>query len=252
MRAPPLPLAPGVELRINGQLLVVRSISPTGEVKLECPVRLTTLSFALSELVSMRMAGNLVPVHAPPVTHQVSGVPRRGLLQPAMRERVTRRMAYGQAALQQYPVGPKSERLKRLIAEVAERIGDSCPPSPHSVYRWVRRCVASDYNTAVFMQDGDVTRTRRPRKMTDDVSSTLREHIQILLGSNKGATLHGITNLALAKTAKDLGYIQFKTKEGVSFLVDDYLQAEQAQPKSLAALETTRTQSRQRGLGEQR
>jgi hypothetical protein len=252
MRAPPLPLAPGVELRINGQLLVVRSMSPTGEVKLECPVRLTTLSFALSELVSMRMAGTLVPVHAPPVTHQVSGVPKRGLLQPAMRERVTRRMAYGQAAVQQYPVGPKSERMKRLIAEVAARIGDSRPPSPHAVYRWVRRYVASDYNTAVFMQDADVTRTRRPRKLTDDVSSTLREHIQVLLGSSKGATLHGITNLALAKTAKDLGYIQFRTKEGVPFLVDEYLQTEQARLNELAALEANKALGRQLALGEQR
>jgi hypothetical protein len=223
MRAPPLPIAEGVELRIHGQLQVVRSVSTRGEVEFECPIRRTKFSMSLSEVVTLRMSGALAPVHTPPVVYAVSGTPRRGLLQPAMRERVTRRMAYGKAAAELYPVGPKSERLRLLIAEVAERIGDNQPPSPHAVYRWVRRYVASDYNTAVFMQDADVVRTRRPRKLTDDAQSRLREHIQLLLGAYVGATLHGITNMALARTAKDLGYIQFQTKEGVEELVDEYI-----------------------------
>jgi hypothetical protein len=62
--------------------------------------------------------------------------------------------------------------------------------------------VGSGYDTAVFMQDVDVTRTRRPRKLTDDVRTRLREHIQVLLGAFKGANLNGITNIALARTAK--------------------------------------------------
>lgn len=228
MRAPPLPLAPGAELRINGQLQVVRAIDEDGTVRLECPIRRTTLSYALAELVSMRMDGSLVPVHVSPASHNVTGTPNRRPLQPATRDRIERRMAYGKAGAQEFPVGPKSIRLQRVIDDVALRIGDKQPPSPHAVYRWVRRYVNSGYDTAVFMQDADVTRTRRPRKLTEDVKGRLREHIQVLLSANVGATLHGITNLALAKTAKDLGYLRFVTQEGTEELVDSFIDSTQS------------------------
>lgn len=226
MKSPPFPIAPGVEYRINGQLQVVRSVSPTGEVVLQCPVRRTNLYFSLPELVAMRIAGSLELVHKSSVTFQVNGTSRRGLLEPPVQERVRRRMAYGKAAAQLFPVGPKSARLHRLIDEIALRIGDKQPPSAHTVYRWLRRYVASDYDTAVFMLDADISRRRSPRKLTDIIRSQLRQNIQILLGAYKGATLHGITNLALAMTAKDLGYIQFTTKEGVTELADDYIPIE--------------------------
>lgn len=204
---------------------------------------------SMSEVVTLRMSGALAPAHMPALPYDVRGPVRRGLLSPATRELVTRRMAYGKAAAQLYPVGPKSERLGQLIAEVAERIGDSDPPSAHSVYRWVRRYVASDYNTAVFMQDVDVVRKRPPRKLTDQTPDRLRHHIQTLLGAYLGATLHGITNLALAMTAKDMGYLQFQTKEGVEELVDDYIPRENTRLKSLAERRAQTLDGRSSKLG---
>lgn len=229
MRVPPFPLAPGTELRIRGQLQVIESISDVGLVTLMCPVRQSRLNFELSELVSMRMNGVLELVHTVPELHQVSGTPKYTKLPKEVRQRVARRIAYTQPAASLYPVGPHSPRLKALIAEVAQRHGDTSPPSSHSVYRWLTRYVTSGFETAVFMQDAAVTRTRKKRHITDAIQRRLGEHIANLLGSNKGATLHGITNLALAKTAKDVGHLTFITKEGVEEDVEPYIEvAEEA------------------------
>lgn len=225
MKAPPFHIAPGTELRIRGQLQVIEKISDTGMVTVVCPVRQTRLQFELPELVSMRMSGALEPVLLTPTKHQVTGTPTYERLTKEARARVARRIAYAQSAAKLYPVGPQSPRLKAVIFEVGQRHKDSAPPSPHSVYRWLTRYVSSGYDTAVFLQDCAVTRTRRKRHVTDEVSDRLREHITSLLGAFKGATLHGITNLALAKAAKDLGHLTFISKEGVEEDVEPFIDA---------------------------
>lgn len=238
MKAPPFHISPGTEVRIREQLQVIDKISDTGQVTLRCPVRQTQLEFELSELVHMRMSGALTPVYATQVKHQVTGVPTYEPLSKEARKLVARRISYAQSAAGIYPVGPHSPRLKAAISEVAQRHRDPAPPSPHSVYRWVRRYVTSGYDAAVFMQDCSVTRTRRPRHVTDEVRSRLQEHITALLGASKGATLNGITNLALAKTAKDLGHLTFVTKEGVEEDVEPFIRAADA------ALAVSTTQSK--------
>lgn len=228
MKVPPFHIAPGTELRIRGQLLVIEKVSDDGTLTLLCPVRQTRLDFELSELVSMRMNGTLQPVHCHPERHIVTGAPTYLPLTKEARTRVARRIAYAQAAAVLYPVGPHSNRLKALIGEVAQRHNDVAPPSSHSVYRWLRRYVTSGYETAVFLQDYTVTRTRKPRHITDEISHRLREHIFNLLAAFKGATLHGITNLALAKTAKDFGHLTFMTKEGVETEAEPFISAAEA------------------------
>ena len=93
------------------------------------------------------------------------------------------------------------------------------------------RFVRSGYDTSVFMQDSGVTRKRRPRTISDDVKTRLREHIQTLLGAYPGATLSGVMNLALARTARDIGHSTFVTKEGVEEFVDLYIRAAEARPR---------------------
>lgn len=231
MKTPPFPIEPGTELRLNGQLQVVKSIDDNGTVTLMCPLRKTEVQFDLQALVSMRMAGKLEPVQLPPESHQPSRQPTYATMSDDERKRVLRRVAYGRAAAEYFPIGPKNPQLKTLIAEVAERLKDPDPPSPHSVYRWMRRYVGSGYDTSVFMQDAAVIRTRTPRRFSDDLKERLREHIQTLLGAYQGATLHGITNLALARTARDAGYVSFVTKEGVEELVDHFIQTNEASLK---------------------
>lgn len=228
MKTPPFAIAPGIELRLNGQLQVIESVSADGEVTLKCPLRHTRLRFELTELISMRMAGTLEPVQAARESHRPSGQPTYASMSRETRDRVLRRLAYGRTAAQLYPIGPDNPLLAELIAEVAQRIGDARPPSPHSVYRWVRRFVGSGYDTAVFMQDGAVMRRRKAQRVPDDVKSRLREHVQVLLGAYPGATLNGITNLALARTARDLGHVSFITKEGVEELAEPFIQTAEA------------------------
>lgn len=226
MKAPPLPIAPGTELRINERLHVVKTVSDTGAVTLQCPVRRTEISYSLSELVTLRMAGDLEPVHGVSVTYEASKTRIDSKLSKDACQRISRRISYAQVCAREYPVGPKSPRLRRLIDHVAARDEDPSPPSAHSVYRWVKRYVTSGYDTAVFMQDEAVSRQRRPRKLTAPIRSSLERNIQTLLGRYVGGTLNGVLNMALAKTAKQNGYSQFVTKEGATELVDYFLEKE--------------------------
>ena len=223
MNAQPLCVAPSAEVRINKELHVVREVSPKGQVILEYPIRRTRLSYAMPELVAMHMAGTLLPLNNRSTSHKGIGTPKLGVLEPAASERIARRLAYGKAATQEFRVGPKSPRMKLLIDAVAQRIGDTNPPSPHSVYLWVRRYVTAGYDTAVFMRDVDMTRTRRPRGLTDDLQDLLNQDIYIRFGAFRGANHRGISNIALARTAKYMGYVSFLTREGSEEPVDRFI-----------------------------
>lgn len=232
MRAPNFSTSPGTELRINGQLVVVREVDAQGAVRVECPLRRTSLSFSMVELGRMFMAGDLEAIHALSVSHQPSAKPSLHPQTPELRARAMRRIAYAREAQKDYPVGPKSPRLRRSVDEVARRINDANPPSPHSVYRWTKRFVDSGCDAAVFVQDGRVIR-HRARRIDVDAEDLLRQVIQDLLGRNRGATLNGITNEALAIVAKELGYLSFRTKEGIEMPPDEYLTDLQSRSRPL-------------------
>lgn len=222
MRTPPFPLSPDTELRINGQVVVVRDVSKTGQVRVECPLRKTSTSFGVLELVAMRLRGEVEHVGAKVVAHVPSGQATLRPLKDEQRLRAARRIAYVRIAAQLFPVGPKSERLKLAVSEVAVRIKDAKPPSCHSVYRWTRRYVTSGFNTAVFVQDAGAIRTRAPR-IEPRARELLRQRIEILLGENVGATLNGVMNKALAQVAIELGYPTFTTTQGDTMFPSEFL-----------------------------
>lgn len=223
MRTPPFPLSPGTELRINGQVLVIREVSKAGQVRLECPLRKASTVFPVQELIAMRLRGEIEHVGAKSATYEPSGLASLRLLTKEQRLRVARRIAYVRVAALLFPVGPKAERLKHAVSEVAARIKDSAPPSCHSVYRWTRRYVTSGFNTAVFVQDAGAIRTRTPR-IEPKARALLQERIQALLGENVGATLRGVMNKALAQVALELGYPTFTTTQGAVMFPSEYLE----------------------------
>lgn len=228
MKAPPFHIAPGTELRLHGTLQVVRTVDENGRVVLECPLRKTAFETSLSELVLMRMKGDAKPAVEVAPTHVPSGSPRFERITDEQRRVIARRIAYGRAAAREYPFGPKSPRLQRVLEEVAEVLKDPNPPSCHSVYRWARRYVQSDYDTSVFMQDACVMRTRTPR-VAPAVKTRLLEHIQTLMARYPSSTLHGLTDIALALTARDLGHVTFISKRGTEELVDAFIHSAEAQ-----------------------
>lgn len=222
MRVPPFEVSVGTQLKFGGRLQEVDAISDTGEVTLRCPLTKAKVTVPIMGLWKQRTQGEVAPAFEAPPKTQPRDKPKLGQFTKEQRTTIARRIAYSTVASKQYPIGPKSPRLMSIIKEVAERLGDPKPPSPHSVYRWTVRYVTSGYDSAVFMQDACATRTRTPR-VAAPIKDKLRDNIQALLAQFKEATLHGLTDLALAKTAKDLGYIEFVTRSGETMLVDEYI-----------------------------
>lgn len=242
MRTTPLSFVVGTEYLLNGVPVKVDRIDvDTGKVWLERAFTRGSLSFGLQELTQMRWRGELTLPGEEQRQHEPTGRATLYPLTKDQRTRAARRLAYATACAPLYPVGPLSGRLAKAIAEVATRIRDKSPPSPHSVYRWVRRYILSNYDTAVFVQDAGAIRQRKPR-IDPKVRERLAVEIERLLGANKGATLSGVMDEALASVAKQLGYLTFTAKDGVEYMPDEFLalaeqrraQANQEQPRHAA------------------
>jgi hypothetical protein len=234
MKSSMLSFVPRTKFQVHGRDVEVDSVdAKKGTVILKAPApSKETLSYGLAELNAMYFRGELtLPPGAEP-RHEPTWKATLKELTKEQRKRVARRIAYTNACAPLYPVGPLSRRLSTAIAEVAQRIGDRMPPSPHSVYRWMRRYILSNYNTAVFVQDAAAIRKRKPR-IDKGVRDLLAVEIERLLGANKKATLNGVMDEALASVAKRLGYINFIAKDGT----------EQASDEFLALLEQERAQA---------
>lgn len=223
MKTPPLSFAPGTVYVIKGREVQVKAIDEaTGNVCVVCPLTGGALEFPMQELMTLRMKGKLTVPNDAQAKHVPSGRPTLKRLTQEQRTRVVRRTAYARTCAALYPVGPMSMRLKAAIDEVATRIQDPCAPSPHSVYRWMRRFILSNYDTAVFFQDAAAIRQRSSR-IEPKAKALLREEIQTLLGKSVHATLNGVMNEALARVAKQLEYLTFTSKEGEEFTPDEFL-----------------------------
>lgn len=234
MNTPPLSLTKGAKYVFKGKEVEVDSVDvDTGNVLLKRPFTGEMLSYSLSAFTTLRMNGQLPRPGEKLPRHQPTGRANGLRLKDDQRERAARRLAYATACTPLYPIGPLSHRLATAIAEVAARIRDRSPPSPHSVYRWVRRYVLSNYDTAVFVQDAGAIRKREPR-IDRKVKELLEKEIERLLGADKDATLNGILDEAMASVAKQLGYLKFTAKDGVDYLPDEFLinaQQKRAQAK---------------------
>jgi hypothetical protein len=223
MKTPPLAFTKGTPYLLDGQNVMVDGVdTATGKLKLKRPNTNEELQYELQDLMRMRMEGRLTNPPGGRASYEPRGKASLKALNDQQRLRVRRRMAYATACAPLYPVGPLSSRLANTINDVARRVGDKRPPSPHSVYRWMRRYILSNYDTAVFVQDAGAIRQRKSRIGSKE-REFLAEEIERLLGSNIGATLNGVMDEALASVAKRLGYLSFIAKDGVEHIPDEFL-----------------------------
>jgi hypothetical protein len=215
-------------IRVNKRAHVVKTLdTETGLVVLECPTFHTELRFSVSELAQMRIGGQLELVHEPPPSYEPRGTPHLRPLSEAQRLVIQRRIAYGKALAALGRIGPQNKVFLETLANVAARLKDPHPPSPFSAYRWCKRFLESGGNTAVFLHEAMSYRMREPR-IDPRAKSVLQGHIQSLLGKFVGATLYGITDLALALTARDLGYVRFTSKHGTEHCVEEFIPTAEA------------------------
>lgn len=225
MKTAPFALGVGTKIIIGQQVQESRGIdADKGLVLLKNPLSGTEIRMNVVEVALMFLTGEAKPAHEAPPKYSPTGKPH---LKPLAEDdprwvTIHRRMAYGQALGRLGSMGPKNPVFILTVAEIGNRLGDPHPPSPDSVYRWARRYRNSGFDTAVFMQDGNVTRTRTPR-VDPAVATILKAHVQNLLGQFMHATVHGVTDLALALTAKDLGHITFIAKDGTEAHVDSFI-----------------------------
>jgi putative transposase len=237
MKSALLSFVPKTRFVLNGQTVEVESLDiKNGTAVLKSPPpRRESLCVPLKDLHAMYFSGELTLPPAALAQYKPTWKATLQALKPDQRRRVDRRIAYTNACVGLYPVGPNSKRLSAAIADVAERNRDSRPPSPHSVYRWMRRYILSNYDTGVFVQDAGAVRTRQP-KLEKGVRDLLKAEIERLLGASEGATLHGVMDEALALVAKQLGHLKFVAKDGTEHCPDEFLTlVEQRRAQAAAA-----------------
>lgn len=210
--------AVGSRLVVNEIAFVVRRSDDTAELLLERCDSGQRVKYRLAELAQMAMAGTCkladseaAPVPSLPV-FSLSELPSD------KRDAVLRKLAYVKAALPEHPVGPKSPRLTRVVADLAARRCDPSPPSAHSVYRWLRRYVASGYDVNALALDAMTKRRRTPR-VGEKVRDRIAEHLMDELGDTKGGNVHGAFDDIMEKVARELGYDGFRTKNGSTQIV---------------------------------
>lgn len=217
------PLRIGTMYQLRDSVFAIKQVLDDGVVRMACPIRRdVVISLKVTELVKLRMSGQARLVGEPEPDPSPPKIRALDTFTPEQRARISRRIAYVNAARSVWPVGPLNPHLKALIAEVAARREEAEPPSPHSVYRWLSRFMQTN-DTSVFMRDAGCQSQRKPR-IEPTTKALLQGHIESLLASRPGETLWAITDLALALTARDLGLSTFIDKRGNERPVDETAQ----------------------------
>ena len=215
-------LALGMRVILNGQTFRIDAIEQDGKVRMTSLTHSeTTVRVSLTELAFMQLTGKLKSA-----VPQDNNVAKEWVLPPAkltetQHYRVARRIAYVNAVRSMYPIGPKNPMFRKATQDIAQRTKDPKPPSPDSVYRWLSRYVKSGLDTRVFLFDAGARRERKKR-IEPEVAEILRNHLETLL-SQKGATARGVTNEALALTARDTGYATFIAQDKTEHFVEQFL-----------------------------
>jgi len=223
MRTPPLQLVPGRVLEFqNGKRRIAR-VNDDGTAVLVDELTGEEVTVALPKLVQMHLGGlvrdtarlrfsdpdedKYVPRNRPGAAPEVTA----DLAQ--RHQTAARRIAYVNALLAQGQIGPLNSAFGACIGQVAGRIGDTAPPSPWTAYRWLRRYRRSGFNADVLARQELFIRTRQP-KVKPEIKAAIAKHVLALLAKNLGATVHSVNDLALALTARDFGYVQFRDHAG--------------------------------------
>jgi hypothetical protein len=212
-------MAPGQEIAFARGKLRVAHINSNGTVVLVCPLTGNETQVSLPEIMSWHLEGKARLAPAPDAADTVSGKFRRkqGPVDPNRQALVARRIAYVNPLVALGHVRPGHPAVATCIAEVAQRIGDRAPPAPWTTYRWLRRYRNAGFDPDVLARDAMFVRVRQP-KIAPEVKEILARHVQALMAAYKSVSLHAVTNLALALTARDLGKEYFRAIDGQEHL----------------------------------
>lgn len=210
--------AVGSRLLVNGIPFIVESSDSAAELVLKRSDTAQRVRYTAAELARMAMVGTCGLADSAAKPSRPLPVVSFSELDPGKRDAVLRKLAYVKAALTEHPVGPKSPRLTRVVADLAARRCDPSPPSPHSVYRWLRRYVASGYDVNSLALDA-MTKRRRTSRVGEKVRERIAEHLMDELGDKKGGNVHGAFDDIMEKVARELGYDGFRTKNGSTQIV---------------------------------
>lgn len=214
----------GRQLIVNGSLWVIESLDGPSAVNLCALTSGQVVRFTRNELARLAIDGKLSdPAQpatgiVPPSRIDISALPE------SKRALAMRRLQYVNAVKRMYPIGPQNPHFVERISETAAARNDPSPPSPHSVYRWLRRFVTGGYDTAVFLRDVGTTRKRKPR-LQDGVHERLEELLLEALGNTKGGSLHGVADDVLATLAREFGYDRFKSVTGAEMYISELEEA---------------------------
>jgi hypothetical protein len=227
MRLPRIRIAPGEELIVGGKRRRILQVHATGTVLLVCPLTREEFTTSMPEL--LHQVQRHVDALAASAVHEDADprYQRRYKVSEQQYEIGARRLAYVLAAVQLGHVGPASPQLRRCIEEVASRSSDSTPPAPWSVYRWLCKYRRSNNDAEVLRRDTHWVRRRAP-KISEATKETLRTHLNELLKTHVDESVYALTDLALALTARDLGFVSFRDKHGREQIATDYVAVAEA------------------------
>lgn len=223
MKMPRIHIVPGRVFEFkNGKRRIAR-VNTDGTVVLENELTGEESTVALPTLLQLYMGGMVkdgVPLRVqdpdedkyvrrkkPAATPEAEADRQRRL------QTVSRRIAYVNALFAAGPVGPKHAAFDACLRQVAEVTGDKSPPSPWTAYRWLSRYRRSGFNPDALARQELFVRTRKP-KVEPRIKAAIARHVSDLLARDVGPTLHSVTDLALALTARDLGHVQFRDQYG--------------------------------------
>lgn len=210
----------GQRLWLNDAPAIVCQVDSTGKrhVRLLHTNQIVTLSKA--KLARFSMCGVVRSAEPAPGSqdgpavedHHDSGVLWHELSE-SQRARVERRINYVKAVEELYPIHPKNPLLSIAIMQVAEKTGDDHPPSPHSVYRWLRRYVKAGCDASALAREAAFKRRRKSR-LPAGARQQLAVQLMEALGANPGASISGVFNDVMRETAKMLGLDSYKDRDG--------------------------------------
>lgn len=240
MRAPPLHIVPGRVLEFQHGKRRIARVNSDGMVALENELTGEEVTVALPTLVQMQLQGlakdserlrfrdpdedKFIPRYKPDATPEAKAEHAR------RQQTVARRIAYVNALFAELHIGPKHPAFVACISRVAEQITDRTPPSPWTAYRWLQRYRRSGCNANVLSRQELFIRTRQP-KVKSEIKAAIAKHVAHLMGKDKGATVHSVTDLALALTARDFGYVQFRDQRGTMQVALTFINAKEREAR---------------------
>jgi len=220
MRSIALDFRLGKQVLVNGSLFVIEALDGASHVVLQRVGNAAQITITRNELAKLAITGQYSDADTPALETKNRQPPfKLDKLTDEQRSRVIRRLSYVNAVVDLHPIGPKNPLLRMRINDTAARLKDLAPPSPHSVYRWLRRFVLSDHDPAAFARDACVVRRRKSR-LDDGVQELLSAKLMDELTSSKGATVRGVFDKVVEQVACTLGHSSFRSITGETTLVN--------------------------------